>query len=40
MYKLKHIFVILDSPKIVRIYLFPNFIPIAIKKEILVTDYR
>ena len=39
-YKLEHILIVLNSPKTVGIYLFPNFVPIAIKKEISVTDYR
>jgi len=39
-YKLERILVVLNSPKIVGIYLFPNFVPIASKKKVTILDYH
>ena len=39
MYKLEYILVVLNSPKIVGMYLFPNFVSIASKKKIIILNY-
>ena len=38
-YKLEYIFVVFDSLKIVKIHLFPNFVPIASKKKVIILNY-
>ena len=40
MYKLERFLVVFNSLKTVGMYLFSNFIPIAIKKQVTILNYR